>query len=77
MLTDVRLQAIGYATPYMVDDKPGSAGLGPKVFFVWGGVSVLAVIFVYLCVESSLAPFPSAPCPGPPLCAPAFQTLSH
>merc|ERR1712093_86883 len=39
--------AIGYATPYMVDDKPGSAGLGPKVFFVWGGVSVLAVTFVY------------------------------
>ncbi|GJN93220.1 hypothetical protein Rhopal_006267-T1 [Rhodotorula paludigena] len=45
--------AIGYATPYLVDDKPGSAGLGSKVFFIWGGVSVLAIIFVFLLVPET------------------------
>ncbi|GAA5915374.1 hypothetical protein JCM8208_007693 [Rhodotorula glutinis] len=44
---------IGYATPYMVDDKPGSAGLGSKVFFIWGGVSVLAAFFVFFFVPET------------------------
>ncbi|BGP42994.1 Plasma membrane low glucose sensor [Rhodotorula kratochvilovae] len=45
--------AIGYATPYLVDNKPGSAGLGAKVFFIWGGVSVLAVLFVFFLVPET------------------------
>ena len=28
--------AIAYSTPYMVNDGPGNANLGSKVFFVWG-----------------------------------------
>lgn len=28
--------AIAYSTPYMVDDGPGNANMGAKVFFVWG-----------------------------------------
>ncbi|BGP63347.1 hypothetical protein NBRC10512_007497 [Rhodotorula toruloides] len=38
---------IGYATPYLVDDKPGSAGLGSNVFWIWGGACVLCFIFTF------------------------------
>lgn len=39
--------AIGYATPYLVDNTPGAAGLGAKVFFVWGTCCMLCTLFVY------------------------------
>ncbi|KAH3676156.1 hypothetical protein WICMUC_002178 [Wickerhamomyces mucosus] len=39
--------AIAYATPYLVDDVPGSAGLGSKVFFIWGGCNFLCFIFAW------------------------------
>jgi len=39
--------AIGYATPYLVDDAPGSAKLGSKVFFIWGGANFLCILFAY------------------------------
>jgi sugar porter (SP) family MFS transporter len=42
--------AIGYATPYLVDETPGAAGLGPKVFFVWGACCFGCVLFVYFCI---------------------------
>jgi len=42
--------AIGYATPYLVDDNPGSANLGSKVFFVWGSCCWVCVAFVYFFV---------------------------
>lgn len=42
--------AIAFATPYLVDKKPGSAGLESKVFFIWGGCNFLAIAFVYLFV---------------------------
>ena len=29
-------RAIGYATPYLVDDGPNAAGLETKVFFIQG-----------------------------------------
>jgi SP family sugar:H+ symporter-like MFS transporter len=38
---------IGYATPYLVNTGPGEAGLGPKVFFVWGGTCLLCTLFAY------------------------------
>ncbi|GAA5837734.1 hypothetical protein JCM3766R1_000568 [Sporobolomyces carnicolor] len=44
---------IGYATPYMVDDVPGSAGLGSRVFFVWGSASVLCFLFVFFFVPET------------------------
>jgi len=39
--------AIGYATPYMVNDGPGNANLGAKVFFVWGGCCFICIFFVW------------------------------
>lgn len=38
---------IAYVTPYMVDDGPGNANMGSKVFFVWGGFCVICTAFVY------------------------------
>ena len=31
----------------MVDDGPGDANLGPKVFFVWGGACFICIFFVW------------------------------
>ncbi|KFZ23598.1 hypothetical protein V502_01925 [Pseudogymnoascus sp. VKM F-4520 (FW-2644)] len=42
--------AIAYATPYMVDEGPGNAALGAKVFFVWGTCCFLSALFVYFFV---------------------------
>ena len=39
--------AIAYSTPYMVDDGPGNANLGSKVFFVWGGFCLICCFFVW------------------------------
>ncbi|KAH8732654.1 general substrate transporter [Phaeosphaeriaceae sp. PMI808] len=39
--------AIGYATPYMVNDGPGNANMGAKVFFVWGGCCFICIFFVW------------------------------
>ncbi|GAA5979624.1 hypothetical protein JCM11641_007891 [Rhodosporidiobolus odoratus] len=45
--------AIGYATPYLVDSGPGNAGLGTNVFWIWGGVSVVAIFFVYFFIPET------------------------
>ncbi|CCH40942.1 High-affinity glucose transporter [Wickerhamomyces ciferrii] len=42
--------AIAYATPYLVDDVDGSARLGVKVFFIWGGCNFLCFFFAYFFV---------------------------
>ncbi|KAH9873594.1 hypothetical protein IAQ61_004218 [Plenodomus lingam] len=42
--------AIGYATPYMVNDGPGNANMGAKVFFVWGGCCFACIAFVWLMI---------------------------
>jgi len=42
--------AIGFATPYMVDTGPGKAGLGAKVFFVWGSFCAVCFVFVWTCI---------------------------
>ncbi len=34
----------------MVDSGPGAAGLGAKVFFVWGSCCFFCVLFVYFFV---------------------------
>ena len=39
--------AIAYATPYLVDEGPGNANLGSKVFFIWGGFCLLCCFFVW------------------------------
>ncbi len=40
--------ALGYATPYMVDQD--EANLGSKVFFVWGSTCVGCLIFAIFCI---------------------------
>ncbi|KZF26083.1 general substrate transporter [Xylona heveae TC161] len=39
--------AIAYATPYLVDSGPGDAGLGSKVFFIWGSCCGVCIVFVW------------------------------
>ncbi|KAF2187061.1 general substrate transporter [Zopfia rhizophila CBS 207.26] len=39
--------AIAYATPYLVNNDPGDANLGAKVFFIWGGCCFICIIFVW------------------------------
>jgi sugar porter (SP) family MFS transporter len=42
--------AIGYATPYLVDEGPGNANLKAKVFFLWGSCCLVCVFFVWFFV---------------------------
>ncbi|KAN0065324.1 Plasma membrane low glucose sensor [Thecaphora frezii] len=44
---------IGYATPYLVQKGPGKAGLGTKVFFIWGATCSAAAVFAYFFVVES------------------------
>lgn len=41
---------IGVITPYMVGNGPGSADLGAKVFFIWGSLCGLSLIFAIFLV---------------------------
>ncbi len=50
---------IGYATPYLVNVAPGSAGLQSKVFFIWGSTCACCVIFSYFCIPEVCLAFPS------------------
>jgi len=45
--------AIAYATPFLVNVAPGSAGLQVKVFFIWGSTCACCVIFTYFCVPET------------------------
>lgn len=45
--------AIGYAIPYLVNDGPGNAGLGVKVFFLWG--SLCAFCGIYSCTSTAIS----------------------
>ncbi|KAL2266949.1 hypothetical protein VTJ83DRAFT_4226 [Remersonia thermophila] len=41
---------IAVITPYMVGNEPGSAHLGPRVFFIWGSLCGLSLTFAYFLV---------------------------
>ncbi|TLD27061.1 hypothetical protein PspLS_04674 [Pyricularia sp. CBS 133598] len=41
---------IGIITPYMVGESDGSAGLGSKVFFIWGSLCCGSLAFAYFLV---------------------------
>jgi sugar porter (SP) family MFS transporter len=45
--------AIGYSTPYLVDEGAGKAGLGAKVFFIWGGCCFLCLAFTYFFIPET------------------------
>lgn len=45
--------AFGYATPYLVDDGPGDAGLGVNVFWIWGTTCALAGFFCFFFVPET------------------------
>ncbi|KAI0794026.1 MFS monosaccharide transporter [Fomes fomentarius] len=45
--------AIGYATPYLVNNDPGDAGLGVKVFFIWGSTCAGCFIFTYFFIPET------------------------
>lgn len=44
---------IGYATPYLVNTGPGNAGLGVKVFFIWGSTCLGCLVFTYFCIPET------------------------
>jgi len=44
---------IGYATPYLVKTGPGNAGLGSKVFFIWGTTCLGCLIFTYFFIPET------------------------
>jgi MFS transporter, SP family, sugar:H+ symporter len=44
---------IGYATPYLVKTGPGNAGLGVKVFFIWGSTCLGCLLFTYFFVPET------------------------
>ncbi|KAF9259071.1 AmMst-1 [Marasmius fiardii PR-910] len=44
---------ITYATPYLVNRGPGSAGLESKVFFIWGSTCLCCAIFTLICVPET------------------------
>ncbi|PPQ69775.1 hypothetical protein CVT25_009759 [Psilocybe cyanescens] len=45
--------AIAYATPYLVNKEPGSAGLESNVFFIWGSTCFCCIIFTFLCIPET------------------------
>lgn len=45
--------AIGYSTPYLVDEGPGKAGLKSNVFWIWGGCCALCFIFTFFFIPET------------------------
>jgi len=45
--------AIAFATPYLVQSGPGNAGLGSKVFFIWGSTCLGCFIFTYFFIAET------------------------
>jgi len=50
--------AISYATPYLVNKQPGSAGLEVKVFFIWGSTCAGCFLFTYFFIPEVSPAFP-------------------
>jgi MFS family permease len=44
---------IGYATPYLVKGGPGNAGLGVKVFFIWGTTCLGCLLFTWFFIPET------------------------
>ena len=37
----------------MVDSGPGNANLGTKVFYIWGSMCFMCIIFAYFCIPET------------------------
>lgn len=45
---------IGYSVPYLVNEKSqGGAGLGAKVYFLWGGLSCFCCLYAYFFIPET------------------------
>lgn len=42
-----------FAAPYLVNDGPGNANLGVKVFFIWGTTCLCCILFAFFCVPET------------------------
>jgi SP family sugar:H+ symporter-like MFS transporter len=47
------LTTILRAAPYLINSGPGNAGLGVRVYFIWGGVCALCFAFAFACVPET------------------------
>ncbi|KAI0364809.1 AmMst-1 [Pilatotrama ljubarskyi] len=45
--------ALAFATPYLVNNGPGDAGLSVKVFFLWGSTCAGCLVFAYFCIPET------------------------
>lgn len=45
--------ALAFATPYLVNSGAGNAGLGVKVFFIWGSTCAGCIMFTYFCIPET------------------------
>ncbi|KAL1404817.1 Plasma membrane low glucose sensor [Vanrija albida] len=45
--------ALGFATPYLVNDGPGNAGLKHNVFWIWGSCCVIGSVFAYYMIPET------------------------
>ncbi|CAE6440575.1 unnamed protein product [Rhizoctonia solani] len=44
---------ISYSVPYLVNNGPNSLGLGAKVYFLWGGLSMFCCIYAYFFIPET------------------------
>ena len=45
--------AVAFSVPYLVNSGRGNAGLGVKVFFIWGATCAGCVVFTYFCIPET------------------------
>ena len=45
--------AVAFSVPYLVNSGKGDAGLGVRVFFIWGATCAGCVVFTYLCIPET------------------------
>ncbi|QRV87794.1 Sugar (and other) transporter [Ceratobasidium sp. AG-Ba] len=44
---------IGYSVPYLVNEGPGNAGLGVRVYFLWGSLCMLCFVYAYFFIPET------------------------
>ncbi|KAH9888512.1 MFS monosaccharide transporter [Cubamyces lactineus] len=44
---------VSFVSPYLVNSGPGDAGLGAKIFFIWGTTAAICAVFTFLCIPET------------------------